>query len=107
MHLRDRCAAQRLGVERGKQLVHPYTQLLLNDGVDALDGNRRYLFLHALQRRGELYRHHVRARGQHLAQLDEGWPQSFQIADELFRVAVRGNVGWIACGIRVHAREHP
>jgi len=75
--------------------------------MDALDRNLGHLFLHALQGCGELHRHHVRARGQHLAQLDEGRAQRFQVADELFRIAVRGNIGRIARGIQIHPREHP
>jgi hypothetical protein len=106
MYLRDRRTTQRLGIERGKQLVHPHPQLLLDDGVDALYRDRRHLLLHALQGGGELHRYHVRAGGQHLAQLDEGRPQGLQVTDELFRVAIGGHVGLVAGGVQVHAGEH-
>ncbi|MNS63504.1 hypothetical protein D3C72_966000 [compost metagenome] len=106
MHLGDGRTAQRLRIECGEQLVHRRAQLLLDDGVDAFDRNRRHLLLHPLQRGGELHRHHVRAGGQHLPELDEGRPQRFQVTDELLGVAVGRHIGVAAGSIQIHAREH-
>ncbi len=105
VHLGDRGAAQWHRVEAGKQLGHRRAQFLFDDRRDALDRDRRNVLLHALQGRGELHRHHVRAGGEHLAQLDEGRPQRFQVGDELFRVAFRWHIVDRAC-VQVHAGKH-
>ena len=90
MDLGDGGAAQRFRIEHGKQFSDRRLKLFLDHRADLFHRDGRHLLLHPLQRGHVLQRDHVRARGQHLAEFDEGRPQRLQVGDELRRVGVLG-----------------
>ena len=107
VHLGDRAAAQRFGVEPGEQLVHRNPEILFDDGANLRHRDRRDVLLHAFQRRHVLRRNHVRPRGQHLAKLDEGDAQRFQVGDELGGIVIGGDAFQARqLAVELDTREH-
>ena len=86
--LRQGRTPQRHLLEAGIGPIDPNTQRVFHLLPDHVEGNRRDILLHALQRGRIGRRHQVRTRGQHLAQLHERRAERLELIGELFGTSI-------------------
>ena len=75
MHLGDGRGCERLRIDLGEQLAPGLLQPLLDEAQDLLEREGRRAVLQGRKLGDEIGRNHVRARGEDLAELDEGRSQ--------------------------------
>jgi hypothetical protein len=103
MHLAQRGGRQRRRLELGERLGDPDAELLHHDSLDLRERKRLDLVLEPRER-GEIGRwQEVRARGQELAQLDEGWPQLLEVVGQALRL--RRHLGGLGAVVAEHRVE--
>ncbi len=85
MRLCQRCGRQRLFVQAREDAFRLHTQRGDQLRTDLIEWQRRHRVLQLAQFFDPLRRQQVHARGQHLAQFDEGWPELFQCTPHAHR----------------------
>jgi len=93
VHLSERRRSHRVLVEVVEDPRQPHTQLVLDRLADGLERERLECVLEAGERFEVRRREQVGARGQQLAELDEGGTHPLQVGGELvtLRVGLRGH----------------